>query len=356
MTTFDEASVLYRTYLKVTRRRARSTVATAMRLTESFAAWLGYEYEIETTQELTADHLEAYVTESFKTTADGTYNMYMGHLRRWAQWLGMENLLGVDQSPWRKLVPRERPQPRRQKQFLSGDVVSVLAEAANDWHPRDKFYVQLSYDMGRRWSEITAMRIRNIDFNARPGAKRGMFVFDNIKGRKPVTALPIRAELETHLREWLAIYAKLIGRPLRADDYLIPAVKRGSGRPIRGVRASLRVYPGLSLPYPSARDILKRASALAGLDEKAVTHGLRRGRLDDLNQETGGNIRAVKTYAGHATERTSEEYIDFRREVKELGDLFDSLDGDSSTPVEPDKDDTGVVVSLFERRAARNRA
>ena len=354
MDSLDKAVTGYYLYLRDLRRRATSTTTDAARLTTAFVTWMATEYpDVRYTQELVSEHFTRHAESQYKDVADTTYNHYVGTLRRWTRWLAEEGMLGADQAPGRNLLPRENPRRSRKKEFIREDLAHALAQAAEWWHPRDKYYILLSYYLGRRWSEVSRMRVRDIDFNPRRNMPNGVFVFDNIKSRRPDRALPLREAAAQIIREWFEVYAKEIGRPLQGDDFLIPAIGRARGRSVRGVRLPLEIKPKEPIPYPSALAALKRAAERAGVDER-TTHGLRRGMLDDLTQETG-HIRVAKVYADHSSERITEEYTDNRREVQDLGALFEQLDnGPRETPVQRSEPDS-VVISLAERLAQRRR-
>src|SRR5216117_1194489 len=133
--------------------------------------------------------MATYVAQNYGHVSDATFNLYVGTLRRWLHYLVEEGQAKPGVS--RLLIPREKPKPVRKKQFIRETAMLQLAEAGLDWHARDKYYILLTYRLARRFSEISAMRIRDVDLTPRPHMAYGCFTFDNLKGRKDRVTLPL---------------------------------------------------------------------------------------------------------------------------------------------------------------------
>ncbi len=350
VTPLEQAVVDYQRFLKVVRRRAAGTVHQYVREAHNFTMWAAAHHGITKTQEITSDIMTAYVEGFSPTLSDNTFNLYLTMLRGFCKWLAAEERLGADSFPWRNLVGRDKPQPVRDKQFISRDAAYRLAEGGYDWHPRDKYYILASYWMARRWSEMSQFTVAHVDFTPRHKYPNGVFKFDNIKARKKNTVLPLRTELAEVLKEWMVLYAKLLGRPLQLDDMLFPALKVGKGsRSFSGLRMPLELNPKRPIPYGSALVILERAAKIAGMD-KATTHGLRRGGLDDLIEETG-DIRMGMIYADHSNQRTTEGYTNRDRGRDDLSEALTRLAAKEKGDVVPQAPEG--VTSLTDFRARR---
>lgn len=342
----DKALKEYETYLKANRRLAPKTVGDYVRNAFRFATWS----KLTDTTDITAELVSEYVVQRCGGLADRSFNSYLSQVRLWLVWLAETKRLGEDTAPWRTLILRDRARPVRPKAFIREDEAHELAEKAAQWHERDKAFILAMRGTARRKSELCAMTIGDIDREPRPGMSRGVFTFDNTKGRKVRRTLPILPEFDAFLDEWLPLYAQLIGRALQPDDYLVPAVKMAKGvKTIKGVRHPLELVPKKRLPEGSAQAIMTKLS-------NKGTHGLRRGMLSDLKsaRQAAGHadgLRLAKTLADHESERTTELYMDERREVADLAAAFEPTPPPEGTKASvPDESTSADVIDI---RAAR---
>lgn len=350
-----EARDAHLIHLRVTLGRAENTVgrkATTLRSFIAFLAGVG----IADTGDVTAEAVERYVQARLNTDpalahragqrrplAETTANLHKIQLKGFLVWLREEGLLGADQAPERRLILISKPKAARPKKFVHREEIHHYAGLAREWHPRDEAWVYFQHYMGRRFSELSRMRVRDLDLTPRPGFPRGFFVYDDTKGRKYNVKGQIEPEFAPIAQAWLEEYAQLIGRKLRPDDYLIPKVLPAKGLVVKGLRRPLRVVPHEPTPYHTVKDLLKRAGMPA-------SHALRRGEASHLTRTYG--IRAAKTMLGHSDEKTTEAYIDLNREVEDLGAMF--AKGAQAAPEAPEKGEAMVgVVDLTERRRRR---
>lgn len=343
-------------------RLARNSVSGRMSIIRRFVGSL--PPEVEWTDQLHETHVAAFFSEVGPQWSDGTYNLYAGRIRRWLEYLAREGMLGADPAPWRNLKPRRLPKAARPKHFLYREEVIEIAEAAAEWHVRDKYLILLSHAFRRRVSEMVDMKVGDIDLTARPDMPYGVFGYRNIKSRKAVPALPILAEDRPWVDEWLAEYERLLGRPPRPHEPLFPALKPGPGRVMRGVRRPMVVNVGKPMPAVSANDLYKRAQTLAGNYVKyRSSHAVRRGGLVDLLPHVNNDIRLVKTYAGHESERTTEVYMDEHKDVRDLAKALLGGSKGEPAPAQPEPtrredpaEGDSVVVNFADIRRRRKSA
>jgi len=343
------------THLRVTLGRADITVTRRAGQLARFVDWMA-EIGISSTEDLTASAVERYAQARLNTEpeeaaragqrrvlAETTANLYKGHLRVFIAWLREEGLLEADQVPERKLVPKSKPKAARKKTFVHREEIHHYAAKAREWHPRNEAWVYFQHYMARRYSELARMRVRDLDLTPRPGFPFGCFVYDDTKGGRYNVKGQIDPEFAPIAKAWLEEYSRLIGRPLRPDDYLIPKTGPGKGAIIKGLRRPLKLIPSEPTTYAAVKDIMARA----GLPP---SHALRRGTGSHLTRRHG--IRAAKTMLGHKDQKTTEIYIDIDQEVEDLGKLF-LEDFEAAQGLPKPKAPSSGVVDLSDRRRRR---
>lgn len=189
----------------------------------------------------------------------------------------------------------------------SQDVFSRLLEAAGARHPRDRAVVALGAYTGLRESELVALKIENIDFEA--GEVRAY--------RKKIRdwhVVPMHPDLVPELERYLA-WLKSKHGALQPGWFLL-----GSRRMLVGLAASAAGVPSGGLSPESPVDPTKQAWRLS-LDVKAAftnagyeglyrsgSHTLRRMAGLYVTDETGDRRNAMRLY-GHQAEATTEGYL-----------------------------------------------
>ena len=157
---------------------------------------------------------------------------------------------------------------------LSADEVKRLLLAAPSL--RDKLLLGLMYATGMRVSEVSRLRLRDIDFD------RGGIAVRQGKGRKDrIVMLPqsFRGLLE-RLRS--------IHRP---EDFLFPS----------------SMEPGRHLSPRTVQRAMQRACLLAGIERPATCHSLRHSFATHL-LESGTDIRFIQQLLGHLRLETTTLY------------------------------------------------
>lgn len=241
----------------------------------------------------------------------GTHNSYRSRLR---VFLGWAKAHGYTDSGvlMEDIDPMKVPRKRRQ-QPAPALLLQLLDQAECAMH---RAYLAVAVNTACRASEITALRVGDIDF------QEGTLFVTVIK-TKEEDDMPISADLDRELRVWLVEYAAALGRPLRDDDYLFPA---RTGNTIathyfdeeQGKRVYVRtpfVYHP-DRPVQRTEKIVKSVLAALGLPTRYEgTHTLRRAVarafFDSMAAETGYDnaLRVVSALLHHANMSTTERYL-----------------------------------------------
>lgn len=228
----------------------------------------------------------------------------------------------------------------------SEDVFTALLTAAGGRHPRDRAVVALGAFTGFRESELLALVVGDVDFD------RNEVRVWRSKQRKWHT-VPMHhvlaKELQTYF-DWLEAtcgplqpgWFVVASRPhsiskLTADGYNPDGGKLTPNTPLDPTR-----------PAGSVAGDIKRAFAAAGLPElyRSGSHTLRRMAAIHIRKVTG-NRRAAKALLGHASETTTERYLQYEDETEMLRQAMAGL---RPTP-EPEPADMTNVVMLRPRGA-----
>lgn len=176
---------------------------------------------------------------------------------------------------------------------------------------------KVQYGTGIRVSELTRLRIKDIDFN------RGQVIVRGGKGDKDrITPLPvaIEDELKFHLEGVRKLFEKDRLKGLEGT-YLPPALSRkypNAGKewpwqwlwPSREISRDprsdvMRRHHLLPRPYQAA---IKSAAQAAGFNKRVTSHSLRHSFATHL-LESGTDIRTVQDLLGHAQVETTMVYL-----------------------------------------------
>lgn len=315
-------------YQRITRGISVPVVRQRIRVVRLFHEWIS-EQGLEMPDGITARNVEIFVRETFPTLpeealrlkrkqlAERTANLRKGDLRIYLRWLSEEDLLGEDKAPWRRITLTKSPRPVKQKQFAHREEIPAYAARARLWHPRDEAYINFQHYLARRSIEIRTARVGQLDLIPRPGYRRGIFLYDNTKASRYNRQVQIEPDFEPIAKRWLEEYEQLLGRPLRKDDYLIPALTPGKGRTmgLPGVRRNMKVNPERPVATSSVAQLLDRAGVPG-------SHSLRRGAAVSLKRRLGTKV--AREMLDHSSEAITETYMDENREMLEIGELFEA--------------------------------
>lgn len=165
--------------------------------------------------------------------------------------------------------------------------VSAMLEAAAGDSPkarRDRAIVRLLHDLGLRRAEAASLDLAHLEKNALMVLRKGL------ARRQPVTVPP---ETRAALEDWIA------ARGPEPGPLLLSLDNRSRGRRL--------TVDGI---YHAVRTLARRA----GLG-KVTPHGLRHSSVTTGLSLSGGNVRAVARFAGHASTQTTLRYDDNRQDL-----------------------------------------
>jgi len=177
----------------------------------------------------------------------------------------------------RKVAIERIPFPRRERKLpviLSRGEVKALLEAPSDL--RDRAMLAILYGSGLRVSEVTRLKVADID-----SARNVLWVRFG-KGRKDRQAL-----LPPKLRELLRCYWRIT----HSTDWLFPGARPGQPVSVKTVYTACR-----------------QAALSAGIVKSVHPHLLRHAFATHL-LESGVNLRTIQILLGHANLETTARYL-----------------------------------------------
>lgn len=219
-----------------------------------------------------------------------TKQRIMAAMRTWMRYLSQEGLMEEDMR-LPSLPSRERTLPR----ILSEGELERLFQACSGPGPldlRDRALFETAYGCGLRASELCALDLGDIDFSAKTLRAMG-------KGQKE-RIIPFLGQVTERVAVYLekgrpallrkpvnALFLTKSGNPIKREDVWRTLRKRGRAA---GIPVS-RLHP----------HVLRHSFA---------THLLRRGM----------DLRAVQELLGHSSISTSEKYLHFDLELRDVYD------------------------------------
>lgn len=173
----------------------------------------------------------------------------------------------IDHIPYQK-------KSRKLPAVLSREEVFSLLENAENI--RDKVVISLLYSAGLRVSELTNLKVTDID------SKRMVIRIDQGKGKKDRVVMLAQSLLDSLRQYWLES---------KPDNYLFPGVN-----------------PGHPICRATVNKMLNRSAVKAKISKKLYPHILRHSFATHL-LEDGANIRAIQFLMGHRNLRTTTVYM-----------------------------------------------
>lgn len=200
-------------------------------------------------------------------------------LRSFLRWLLREGLIDMDPLPRRGVMKRESRLPR----FLSRREAACLVSSPDTSErlgPRDRALLETIYAGGLRVSEVTGLKVDDIDLRTREVRVTG-------KGSKQRAVLIGEAA-----RDALSLYLGEL-RPKLAN------AKSGS--------ALFLSRLGSPLSQRSVQEKVRRYAVKAGLRSGIHTHTLRHSFATHL-LDGGADLRVVQELLGHSSPATTQIY------------------------------------------------
>lgn len=194
---------------------------------------------------------------------------------------------------------RDIPRPKRHKclpNVLSRQEVDSLLKAVR--HPSSRALVMLLYSGGLRVSEVVRLRLEDLD------GDRGLLRIRSGKGRKDRYTLLSRRALE-------AVERHLLFQDRPSGPWLFPGERQGR-----------------HLGTRSVQKMVSRAGVRAGIRKRVTPHTLRHSFATHL-LEGGTDLRYIQELLGHASSRTTEIYTHVsNRDLSRIRNPLDELGGD----------------------------
>jgi len=263
--------------------------------------------------------------EVSKTRAPSSMRNDHATLQQFFKWCRHTGRMPVDSDP---MFGRRQPKAmHRERNRIPVTDFTRLLEVAEEKEPRDRVLVAVLLYTLMRDSEVTSLRIRDVDLN-------GGWIKAVIHKTRQEDMVPISSELDAELRAWLTHYTTMVGN-LEPHHFLIPAravhpVHGGDGKithhasiykPERQIRAAGRVVTPLleRFGFPIADQYGKP------LNEGA--HTIRRSGARALFDQLvdGGydhGLRVVQSLLHHKSMTMTEKYIGISADRRSRDDII----------------------------------
>jgi integrase len=270
-------------------------------------------------------HINSHFEEASRTRSAATLRNDHTVLTQFLEWLRQTGRMPMDSNP---MYGRRQPRPmRRERNRVPVSDFSRLLCHAQDRDPRDRALVGLLLYTLMRDSEISSLRIRDVDL-------QGGWITAHIHKTRQEDLMPIPAELDTELRAWLTHYQQKAG-PLNPNWFLVPARATspvwGEGgkfthhnsiyKPERQIRAvGVIVRPVLEAIGFPVTDVDGK-----GLGEGA--HTIRRSGARALFDTLIENrderaLRVVQAMLHHASSEMTERYLGITADRRARDDII----------------------------------
>lgn len=249
--------------------------------------------------------------EDFLYGADGlasgvserSFNTQLAQIKRFVEWMIRRRIMDPI------VLDAMKPLEYDRRQYLQLGLPELVRMVEDQTDPYNRFVIAFGLQTLGRGGELLSRQWRHVDLTA---GRIEWFRNKTSKTRNGRDTLPITADLDSELREWMICYQGVCG-PIQPDWYLIP---RRRGSPKRGwiycpehhkvavskiIQRAAQVYaPDLDLTGQGAH-ILRRSAARALYE-----------RLLELGEPDP--IRIVQAMLGHASSKTTELYLDIRKD------------------------------------------
>jgi integrase/recombinase XerC len=194
---------------------------------------------------------------------------------------------------WEVEVPAVRGEPQRETRGPGASGVGAMLEVlGGDGRAarRDRAVVRLLYDLALRRAEVASLDVCNLQLAGDPP-----HLLVRRKGRDRLERRTLPPETQAAIEAWLEVRGRAPGPLFHRLDRATP---EGHLEPMDG-----------SSIYRMVRSLGDRALV------RARPHGLRHAAITEALEVTGGNVRAVQRFAGHANPTTTMVYDDERRDI-----------------------------------------
>lgn len=258
-------------------------------------------------------HVERHFEEASRTRKPSSLRNDHQVLRAFFKWARATGRMPVDSDP---MYGRRQPKPtRRERNRLHASEFPRLLDTAEARDPRDRAVVALLLYTLLRDSEISSLRIRDLDLN-------GGWLHARVHKTRQEDLMPVCAELDSEMRRWLTYYTTRAGH-LNPGDFLVPARHanpvrdQGTGR-ITHHQSHYRPERQMGPVGVIVRPILEKidfpVTDEAGKPLNEGAHTLRRSGaralFDDLIAKGDERaLRVVQSMLHHSSSEMTERYL-----------------------------------------------
>lgn len=187
-------------------------------------------------------------------------NQYIGCLKLFAKYILNKKDIHLQK------IERPKAEKKLPKVIDHNHIITQLSKIPN---PKHKAILSLTYSVGLRVSEITNLKIEDID------SKRMLIHIKNAKGKKD-RLVPLSENILLLLREYY--------KQFKPQTYLF----NGQNKPQYSIQSCQRLYKKY-------------------IDKNSSIHTLRHSSFTKL-LENGTDIRLIQKIAGHSSSKTTEIY------------------------------------------------
>lgn len=231
-------------------------------------------------EQVTTDDVKIYMAKKLSEQASSTIIVFLSALR-----FAFGNLLGKDITIGIKRPKRERKLPA----VLTRDEITRLIEAIPN--EKSKLMINLTYGCGFRVSELTHLKVHNLNFDEMIGH------IIQSKGRKD--------------------------RAFNIPNRLLSKLKKQTEKQQKNNQTYLFTGPNGQLTERNIQKIVQKAVKKAGIEKDVHPHTLRHSYATHL-LEAGTDIRMIQELLGHADLSTTQIYTHISTE--ELKKIKSPLD------------------------------
>lgn len=241
--------------------------------------------------------------------APSTHNLYRTRMTVWMKWCLQRRYLTRD------IMLNVQPMlvPKKKRTRHPADVLLRMLDTTNC--PRDRALLATALNTALRASEITRLRVGDVDLDAG-------YLDVKVKKTGDFDETPITSDLDRELRQWLTRYATDLGRPLAKGDLLFPhnggnsithyeTGPDGERYPVRSPR-----FWRTETRIPAPEKIVKKALEALGLESHreglhTIRRSVARAYFDVASQEMGdvAALRETSSLLHHSSTATTEIYL-----------------------------------------------
>lgn len=296
---------------------AHNTRRSELIVTRSFITVVGNIY----VENVTDRHIDQWFAHTSQTRSANTRVLDHGVLSRWFAWCASTKRAPRYFAPMAGRKPPRKEEHERRRVHVSQ--FPALLDTAT--HPRDRIVLALGLYLFLRASEVTSLRVRDVDLAAGT-------VNVNVHKGKRHDVMPVSTELASELRRWLTRYTQECG-PLNPDWWLCPAKTPPT---FQGGQPRLKPDSPVSNPQTIVHRALigigwttDTGGSTPGAGQREGVHTLRRSgarALYDTRVDNGGTydgaIRVVQAMLHHKSVTTTEHYIGLDIDIARRNDLI----------------------------------